>query len=85
MSAPVCTCAIRSGFDGWAHDDDCPCKPRRASEDLLRRGIEDAIHALTHLMKQSGKPDQGEIVSRVVSVVVPRLHEVLAGDDPYGD
>jgi hypothetical protein len=46
---------------------------------LLRRGIEDAIHTLTHLMKQSGKPDHSEIVSRVVQIVVPRLHQVLAG------
>lgn len=50
---------------------------------LLRRGIDDAIHALTHLMKQSGKPDQSEIVSRVVQIVVPRLHQVLVGENPY--
>jgi acyl-CoA reductase-like NAD-dependent aldehyde dehydrogenase len=52
---------------------------------LLRRGIEDAIHALTHLMKQSGKPDQSEIVSRVVQIVVPRLHQVLADENPYDE
>lgn len=50
---------------------------------LLRRGIDDAIHALTHLMKQSGKPDQSEIVARVVQIVVPRLHQALAGENPY--
>jgi flagellin-specific chaperone FliS len=58
------------------------CQHREA---LLRAGIEDAIQALTHLMKQRGKLDQGEIVSRVVQIVVPRLHAVLDGEDPYGD
>lgn len=56
---------------------------KRAESALLRHGIDDAIHALTHLMKQSGKPDQSEIVSRVVQIVVPRLHQVLAGENPY--
>jgi hypothetical protein len=50
---------------------------------LLRLGIDDAIRTLTHLMKQSGKPDQSEIVSRVVQIVAPRLHQVLAGENPY--
>lgn len=60
------------------------CAEKKRNETaLLRAGIEDAIGTLTHLMKQSGKPDQSEIVSRVVQIVVPRLHQVLAGENPY--
>lgn len=55
----------------------------REERRLLRLAVDDAIHALTHLMKQSGKPDHSEIVSRVVQIVVPRLHQALAGEDPY--
>ena len=52
-------------------------------EALLRRGLDDAIHALTHLLKQTGKHDLDDIIRRVVANTVPRLHAVLQGEDPY--
>jgi len=52
---------------------------------LTDKGLEDAINTLAHLMKQRGKPDQGEIVSCVVQNVVGRLHAVRAYEDPYAD
>ena len=36
LVSPVCTCTMRNGFDGWAHDDGCPCKHRPFNPDPLR-------------------------------------------------
>lgn len=63
--------------------DSSSAAPASEREALLRAGIDDSIHTLCHLLKQTGKPDLDDIIRRVVTNVVPRLHAVLNGENPY--